>query len=132
MWTWSAHSWEVYQTLDPKLQLVVDLMLERSVIDFRLLSGYRGEEEQNALVAKGASNLYYPNSDHNATNDEGKPSSKAVDILIIDKDPDPDWGDIEWFYYIGGLFLKICKELKINGYWGGHWKMRDLGHLGVK
>lgn len=128
MWTWSAHSWEVYQTLDPKLQLVVDLMLERSVVDIRLQSGYRGEEEQNKLVAEGASNLYYPNSDHNVVDKDGNPSAKATDIIVLPI----DWEAIEWYYYIGGLFLKICEELNINGYWGGHWKMRDLGHLGVK
>tara|TARA_S200002703_G_scaffold156660_1_gene162781 strand:+ start:154 stop:597 length:444 start_codon:yes stop_codon:yes gene_type:complete len=70
---WGRSSQEVYDTLDPRLQHLMNYCL--TVIgDISLISGHRSEEEQNALFKSGKSKLKYPNSKHNSN------PSMAVDF----------------------------------------------------
>lgn len=79
--------------------------------DFTVLSGYRGRDEQQHLVAEGLSRLPYPRSKHNST-----PS------LAIDVAPYPiDWNNSERFYLLAGIFFTIAHQKNINLRWGGDW-----------
>ena len=69
--------------LDPIARRVFEAFLT----DLRSESGqnigvswtWRGEEDQNRMVAENKSKVYYPNSKHNRTVN-GKPASIAIDI----------------------------------------------------
>ena len=71
---WGPKSQRVRDTLDPRLQNVVDFILV-TIADISLISGQRDEEEQNELVKLGTSKLRYPKSKHNK-----QPKSYAVDF----------------------------------------------------
>lgn len=85
--------------------------------DNSILSGHRGEKEQDHLYFQGLSQLQFPDSYHNKT-----PS------LAVDAAPYPiDWEDLNRFYLFGGYVLGIAERLRSQGYmtypvtWGGDW-----------
>jgi len=94
------------------------LLVAIKIIDFKILQGYRGKEEQNKEFEKGNSKLKYPNSKHNKT------PSLAVDIA-----PYPiDWNDLIRFAVLWGVIKTIAWALNIKLTWGGSWGW-DWGHI---
>ena len=97
--------------------------------DCRIISGQRGETEQNKLYMEGLSQVEYPNSRHNT-----QPLSMAVDCA-----PWPiDWEDRERFIYLSGYVMGIAAKMGIPCRWGGDWDrdfqvkdehFRDLCHF---
>jgi peptidoglycan L-alanyl-D-glutamate endopeptidase CwlK len=102
------------------LQRVFEEALKRQVMDIAILQGHRGEVEQNAAFASGASKLRWPQSKHNSS-----PS------MAVDAAPYPiRWGDkgdpqrvkaIGRFYMLAGLVLGVAAELGVKVRWGGDW-----------
>lgn len=88
-------------------------------MDFTVICGHRGEEEQNKAFAEGKSKLKFPNSKHNSR------PSMAVDLA-----PYPiNWNDKEAFKRLSILIKKIASDKQIGITWGGDWKrFRDLPH----
>lgn len=127
----SRRSKEILFTCVEDLQVVMnDVVL---ITDITILSGIRGEEEQNDLHRRGLSKLPFPNSRHNAI----PPAlSDAVDIA-----PYPiNWRDTEKFYYVAGIVMGVAGMLGISLRWGGDWDMdddlhdqtfMDLGHFEI-
>jgi peptidoglycan L-alanyl-D-glutamate endopeptidase CwlK len=105
------------------LQRLFNSVIEE--VDIIILQGYRGEKEQNAAYARGASKLKYPNSKHN------KIPSLAVDVA-----PYPlDWKNIQAFKDLSVIVKAHMKKLGIkNVEWGGEiWdKFRDFPHWQIK
>jgi peptidoglycan L-alanyl-D-glutamate endopeptidase CwlK len=110
-------------TAHPELQRLMRAAMDKQLMDFAITQGHRGEIEQNAAFASGASKTPWPRSRHNTV-----PSS-AVDIA-----PYPiHWGEsgtaierrraIGRFYKLAGIVLATAKELNINVRWGGDWNM---------
>lgn len=90
-----------------------------NAMDFTVLCGHRGKEEQNKAYAEGKSKLQWPLSKHNSN------PSMAVDLA-----PFPiDWNDIERFRRLAILIKKVASEKQIAISWGGDWKMRDYPHF---
>lgn len=93
----------------PDLQRVLNEAIKH--IDFTVLEGHRGEEEQNAAHAAGRSKLKFPQSNHNL-----KPS-QAVDIA-----PYPiDWQDWRRFDFLAGYVKGIASQMGVELRWGGDW-----------
>lgn len=102
------------------------------IMDFSVLSGKRGEIEQNALYDDGKTKLKYPNSYHN-----NEPFSNAVDIA-----PYPiDWNDAERFILLAGIVIGISELFGHKVTWGGDWdrdfevkdnNFDDLGHFQIE
>lgn len=94
-------------------------------IDFSVLCGYRGKQEQDAAYNKGTSKLKYPNSKHN------KKPSHAVDIA-----PYPlNWKDIKSFVSLSVIIKETWEgmsETEKAGWkleWGGDWSsFKDYPH----
>lgn len=94
-------------TLDPKLQIIITEV--NKIIPIYIVEGHRGEEAQNAAVAKGTSKIKWPDGKHN------KMPSQAVDIAPIFD------GKIDWtgkfaaqkFYYMNGVVLAVAAMLGI-------------------
>jgi peptidoglycan L-alanyl-D-glutamate endopeptidase CwlK len=115
-------------TLHPELQAVLNVMIKK--FDFKIISGHRGEEEQNALfnARPQRSKKKWPESKHNTEPSDG------VDIA-----PFPiDWTDSRRFCYLAGRVMETADRLGIRLRWGGDWDMdteikdhrfSDLGHF---
>ena len=90
------------------------------VMDFTILCGHRGEEEQNEAFTNGKSNAQWPFSKHN------KLPSHAVDIA-----PWPiDWEDTERFARLAGIIEGIAFKHDIEIKWGGDFKsIKDMPHI---
>ncbi len=88
-------------------------------MDFSILTGHRGQRDQDAAFARGASNLRFPQSKHN------RRPSLAVDIA-----PWPlDWNDIEAFVRLGAHIKRVGAEIGVTVEWGGDWRrFKDYPH----
>lgn len=110
---WGNSSRAVYTTLDPRLKLWCDVMLQQ-VADISLLYGHRGEQEQNEMFERGASTLRFPDSKHNY-----RPS------MAVDLQPYPRplheaklWGALG---YLAGRGHQVAEDIGITLRWGGDW-----------
>jgi hypothetical protein len=109
--------------VDPVLQVIMKLAIH--IVDFSVVCGHRGKEEQNKAFAEGFSKLKWANSKHNSF------PSLAVDII-----PYPSGykaTPAEWAY-LAGVIKGITSQM--NGWaitWGGHWKkFIDKPHFEIK
>lgn len=129
---WGDNSLRVRAQLHPDLVRIVDRIL-KEVADVSLISGHRGEEEQNELFHDGKSTLEFPQSKHNAY------PSMAVDLqpYPFPKEEKRLWGALGW---IAGNALRIAQEEGVTLRWGGDWnrngdltdqKFDDLFHLEI-
>ncbi|MHA2350719.1 MAG: M15 family metallopeptidase [Candidatus Thorarchaeota archaeon] len=128
MASFGKKSYKVYETLDPRLQDVVNLAIK--IMDFSLLSGYRGKAEQDRYFKMGTSLKQFPESKHN------RHPSIAVDLA-----PYPiDWTDTQRFYVLAGVMLACALVCKVKLRWGGDWdsdgdlqdqSFQDLGHFEI-
>jgi len=97
------------ETCDKRLiQLMMDVV---QGFDCTILSGYRGQQEQDDLHQKGLSRKKYPYSKHNHR------QSLAVDIA-----PYPiNWRDKDRFYHFAGFVMGVAYKKGIEIRWGGDW-----------
>lgn len=80
-------------------------------VDFTVLHGHRGKDEQDDALRSGASTLKWPLSKHNRL------PSLAVDIA-----PYPvDWNDTARFARLFGFIERIAQEKGIRIRWGADW-----------
>lgn len=116
---------EQLETCHPDLQMVLNKAIE--VVDFSVLQGYRGEEEQNKYFYEGKSKLKYPQGKHN------KNPSLAVDIA-----PWPiDWKDIKRFgavvFFIKGIAYENGIKLRLGADWNSDFQFNesfiDMPHI---
>ena len=130
MRTWSAKSLAVGETLDARLQIMVDELL--TYMDVSLIWGHRNEEQQNELYPVHSSKRW-PDSKHNSL------PSLAVDIQPY---PYPDnENDLRAALgYMAGLCWLIAERNGFDIRWGGDWNRNgdvtdngfdDLFHLEV-
>ena len=129
---WSQRSGKVYAELDARLQVVMR-RLRDEYMDVSLVSGHRGEAEQNSLFTQKKSKLEYPNSKHNAY------PSLAVDFMVY---PWPGREAKQWasLAYAAACAIQIGKEEGVHIRWGGDWNQNhdltdqtfdDLFHLEI-
>lgn len=106
---WSAASEARLAGCDPRLRALFDDVLQ--ICDCTIVSGRRGEEEQNELHRAGKSQLRYPDSKHNAC------PSLAVDAAAYPI----DWKDRERATLFAGLVLGMAAARGLALRWGGDW-----------
>jgi peptidoglycan L-alanyl-D-glutamate endopeptidase CwlK len=132
MRTWSPKSKRIYDTLDPRQQLLVT-RLRDEVMDISLIWGHRDRETQNGLYENNLSQVKYPDSKHNST------PSLAVDIQPFPYPLDEKklWAALG---YLAGAASMIAKEEGFEIRWGGDWdrdgdvtdqKFYDLFHIEI-
>jgi len=104
----------------PDLQVLAREAIK--LIDFTIIEGYRGKEEQDRAFFKKHSKLRFPQSKHNQT------PSLAFDIIPY---PFNGWENREDFYYRAGFILAVARQLYEQGKithivrWGGDWDRDD-------
>lgn len=91
---------------------IQDILRETiKIVDFTVLCGHRGAEEQDKAFHEGRSKLKFPKSSHNVS------PSNAVDIA-----PYPiDWENKERFYHLIGIVKGIAYSKGIAIRCGGDW-----------
>jgi peptidoglycan L-alanyl-D-glutamate endopeptidase CwlK len=87
-------------------------------VDFTVLCGHRGEEEQHAAFAAKTSQLDWPRSRHNSY------PAEAVDLAPVPL----DWNDKESFRALATYIKEVAAELGVPLTWGGDWGW-DLPHF---
>ena len=100
------------KTCHVALQLLMSEAIKTSPIDFTIVCGNRGKEEQNEAFRTGKSKLQWPMGKHN------KMPSEAVDIA-----PFPrlfESSQEEW-KLLNDHIKKTAKDLKLKVRWGGDW-----------
>lgn len=123
----SAKSLGKLKECHPLLQrLMTDVI---KTVDFSVICGYRGKEEQDLAYESGHSKLRWPQSKHNSS------PSLAVDIV-----PYPiDWENIASFHMLSDEVKDAwdrIPESERDGFelsWGGDWKkFRDYPHYELR
>ena len=99
--------------------------LKKEFRTIHISHGYRGIVEQNKLYLAGKSKLTFPLSEHNKTDENNEPCSRALDLFSLTMDgaaafPVP-------------LYRKIDEWNKLNKFGifnGGSWKtFKDFPHF---
>jgi len=110
MWKFSERSKIHLITCHDSLQAICFDSI--AVMDFTVLCGWRGEEEQNELYRQGRSNARWKESKHNML------KSRAIDLA-----PYPiDWNNKEAFYELAGVIKAMASKHKVAIKWGGNFK----------
>lgn len=139
-WVFGKSSKEKLATCNPNLVAVAQYALAVSPYDFTIVHGWRGEDVQNALYDRRASQKPWPDSKHNVVDQDGNPASDALDFAPIIEGV-IYWDDTDIFCVVAGSFLVASKELNIPLRWGGDWDgdgrskgdqtFMDYGHVEV-
>lgn len=100
------------QRLSTCAQPLQDLLREAiKHVDFTVIYGHRGKEDQDDAYRSGASTLKWPLSKHN-----------QLPSLAVDVAPYPiDWNDTARFARLFGFIERIAQEKGIKIRWGGDW-----------
>lgn len=110
MFKFSKRSISILETVDERLQLLANEVLNISKVDFVITYGLRTQAEQDKLLASGKS--WNKNSKHLI--------GKAIDICPF-INGQLDFGAEFDLFYLVGLFDCKAKELGINIRLGAFW-----------
>jgi peptidoglycan LD-endopeptidase CwlK len=125
-----AASQAVYDTLDPRLQVLVDRILVRLSqlgLDLKLVQGHRSSADQLIAYQTGHSEKKPGTSKHERT------PSLAVDMALYPV----HWPDEAAFGFLAGMVAIEALDQGIKVRWGGDWdgdgdtlehSLRDLDH----
>lgn len=109
----AKRSKEQLETLHPDLQKVLEDAI--TIIDFSIIQGHRGKEEQNKYFKEGRSKLKFPQSKHN------KNPSRAVDIAPYPIDFSSGAKVRARFYMLMGIIYAIASDYGIKLRFGLDW-----------
>ena len=116
---------QVYRTLHPRLQLLVDLVV--SYTDISLIEGLRSQEHQQKYYNTGASKVQWPDSKHNKTDDPALVDSAWSVSDAVDLVPHPTgYKSKEHMLVVAGHVMAFAKLLRIEVRWGGDWDSDGL------
>jgi len=126
--TFSTLSEQRLATCDVRLQAILKEAIRH--VDFTIMCGFRGPDEQEDAYRTGRSKVRWPNSKHN------RRPSVAVDLA-----PFPvDWTDTARFARLAGYIERIAHEQGVKLRWGGDFnmdgrtvgeKLVDMPHLEI-
>lgn len=112
--TLSKTSQQRLSTCDPRLQVIVIAAIKR--IDFTVLCGHRGQQDQDDAVARGFSKTPWPKSKHNSL------PSAAVDLA-----PYPiDWHNLDRFKALAMIMIDEAHKAGTKIRWGGDFNRNGL------
>jgi len=102
-------------TCNSNVQKVINKSIDLDIMDFTVVQGHRGQEEQDKYYYEGKSRVKWPNGKHN------KYPSEAADIAPYIN------GDISWnkihCVHLAGIVLAVAEMQGVKLRWGGNWDM---------
>lgn len=101
------------ESCDARLQLILNEAIQ--IVDFTVLVGHRGKEEQDEAFRTGKSQKQWPNGNHNAM------PSRAVDIAPWLPQVKLDWHDLIAFGRLMGIVQAIAHRHGIKLRFGLDW-----------
>ena len=107
---WSYSSQIKLEQLDIRLRGIVNKVRDKR--DISIITGHRGEKEQDLMVRLGRSKVAWPDGKHNTL------PSKAVDVQPYPYIEDTLENDLS---YIAGLFIAYADIEGVHIRWGGDW-----------
>lgn len=117
----STASAEKLATCDNRLQVILNDAIQ--IVDFTVLQGHRGQEEQDKAFTEGKSQKKFPFGNHNAI------PSRAADIAPLSVDTSKgklDWGDNIAFGRLMGIVQAVAFKhgvrLRFGVDWDGDWR----------
>lgn len=94
-------------------------------LDCHISCSFRGEKDQNEAKALGKSQLAWPLSAHNKSDDQGNPCAIALDLFELASN-----GMAVWRYKYFREIAQECEGLDISIRWGGTFKsLGDYCHF---
>ena len=130
-------------TCHDELVLVMGEALKMTppAIDITIVHGYRDKEEQNGLPDI-VTTKRFPESYHNAEDEDGEPCSDACDwapyITLPSGKKGIPWKDTALFCFVAGIVYAAAAKLGIDITWGGDFDrdgsttdqtLGDYGHI---
>ena len=130
-------------TCHDELRLVMAeaLKMTPAAVDITIVHGYRGKDLQNGLPDI-VTTKRFPESYHNAEDDDGEPLSDAVDfapyITLPSGKKGIPWKDTALFCFVAGIVYAAAVKLGIEITWGGDFDrdgstkdqtLGDYGHI---
>jgi len=110
-------------TVDKRLQLLANEVLEISPYDFAITEGLRTLEKQQEHFKKGVSKC------DGIKNKSKHQEGKAIDIMVYDENSKGTWEE-RYYREVANIFKQKARELNINIRWGGDWKsFKDCPHF---
>ncbi len=91
-------------TCDPRWPIIANRALARTPIDWGIIWGFRWKNQQNELVAIGASKTPWPTSEHNFLILDN-PCSQAIDFIPYHNGNQVDWKDERAFSLVAGVIM---------------------------
>lgn len=116
----SQRSLDTLFPTSPRIQAVALCAIERTTVDFVVYHGFRTEEEQRSMIAKGVS--WVNRSRHQ--------DGEAIDVMAL-VNGTGTW-DHEPYYEIAKAFYSCGDDLNIPITWGGEWVVKDMVHFEEK
>jgi peptidoglycan L-alanyl-D-glutamate endopeptidase CwlK len=116
----SQKSFDKLNTCDTRL-----IKLFKEVVkhfDCSIISGHRGEDEQNGLFEDGKSKLQYPNSNHNSF------PSKAVDAAPYIAGKGVVWEKQQLYafaFFVKGVASQMGYKIRLGADWDGDNDIHD-------
>jgi peptidoglycan LD-endopeptidase CwlK len=105
----SKRSEEKLAECDPDLIAIIEYAAR--IINFSVICGHRGKEDQNKAFAEGRSKVKWPDGKHNQS------PSYAVDIM-----PYPEeYNNMDNLIFQAGIILGIAEIAGVKLRWGGDW-----------
>jgi peptidoglycan LD-endopeptidase CwlK len=101
----------------PNLQIILNEAIKE--LDFTILCGHRGEDEQNQAFAEKKSQVKFPNSKHNSM------PSMAADIALYPI----NWNDIAGFNKLMDKVQEIADKKGIKIRLGRSFSFKDYPHV---
>jgi LAS superfamily LD-carboxypeptidase LdcB len=113
------HTQGLNLSLKTKLEKL-KVLANKEGIDFKVICGYRSQQEQDRLYAQGRTTpgkkvTWTRNSKHN--------KGKAFDVAMLSH------GKVTWESSEYQRLGQLGKSIGLT--WGGDWKSRDLGHFEI-
>ena len=104
-------------TCDPRLRSVFDEVIR--TFDCTIVTGHRGQAEQDEAFRAGKSKVRWPDGMHN-----------TIPSMAVDAVPYPiDWQDREratlFAGFVLGTALQMGIRLRWGGDWNGNWQVKD-------
>lgn len=107
------------ELVSPRMQSVARCAIQYSAIDFIVYHGYRTDEEQRSMIARGVS--WVNRSRHQ--------DGKAIDVVALDAKKKAIWNNPTAYKLIADAFYYCGDQLGTPITWGGEWRVQDLVHF---